>query len=65
MLSVIWRHLAIYIYIYISHIRHESNSVTHNLTRHALHVTGFLVWIKDVPPALLYAIIQADLVLVP
>ena len=55
----------IYIYIYISHVRHKGSSVTHNLTRHVLHVTGFLVWIENVPPVLLYVIIKADLVLVP
>ena len=53
----IWQYVYIYIYIYISHVRHKGSSVTHNLTRHVLHVTGFLVWIEDVPPVLLYVII--------
>ena len=31
------------------HVRKERNSVAHNLVRHARHVTGFQVWIEDVP----------------
>lgn len=50
---------------FFSHVRREGNSITHNLTKHTLHVTSFLVWIEDIPPVLLYVIIQADLVLVP
>ena len=39
--------------IRFSHVCHERNSVAHNLARHAIHVTSFLLWIEDVPPHLL------------
>ena len=35
--------------IRFSHVRREGNSVAHNLVRHARHVTGFQVWMEDVP----------------
>ena len=35
--------------IRFSHVRREGNSVAHILTRHARHVTGFQVWMEDVP----------------
>ena len=35
--------------IRFSHVRKEGNSVAHILTRHARHVTGFQVWMEDVP----------------
>ena len=35
--------------IRFSHVRREGNSVAHNLARHARHVTGFQVWMEDVP----------------
>ena len=38
--------------ISFSHICRLSNSVTHNLAKHARHVKGFLVWMEDVPPHL-------------
>ena len=36
--------------INFSHVCRNGNSLTHNLTRHAYHVTGSLVWIEDVLP---------------
>ena len=36
-------------YIRFLHVRRERNNIAHNLTRHARHVTGFQVWIEDVP----------------
>ena len=33
-----------------SHIHKQGNCVTHNLARHARHVSGLLVWMEDVPP---------------
>ena len=38
--------------ISFSHIRRPGNSVTYNLTKHAKHVRGFLVWMEDVLPHL-------------
>ena len=35
--------------IRFSHVRKEGNSVARNLARHARHVTGFQVWMEDVP----------------
>ena len=46
--------------IRFSHVRREGNSVAHNLARHARHVTGFQVWIEDVPLHTI-ATYQADL----
>ena len=31
------------------HVRRQGNSVAHNLVRHARHITGFQVWMEDVP----------------
>ena len=35
--------------IRFSHVCREGNSVAHNLVRHARHVTGFQVWMEDIP----------------
>lgn len=37
-----------------SHTRRHGNFVAHNLARHFNYVTGFMVWMKDVPPHLLH-----------
>ena len=37
-----------------THSHGRGNNLTHNLTRHARHVNSYLVWMKDVPPQLLY-----------
>ena len=37
----------------------DGNAVAHNLARHARHVTGFSVWMEDVPIHTLVAY-QAD-----
>ena len=37
-----------------SHTRRHGNFVTHNLARHANYVTGFMVWMENVLPHLLY-----------
>ena len=42
-----------------SHVRRISNSVAHNLTKHARHVSGYKVWIEDVPPHL-FSVLLAD-----
>ena len=46
--------------IRFSHVRRKGNSVTHNLTRHARHVTSFQVWMEDVPSYIVNTY-QADL----
>ena len=46
--------------ISFQHVGRVGNNVAHNLVRHARHVTGFLVWIEDVPIQI-FAAFQADL----
>ena len=36
-------------HVKFQHVGRERNNVTHNLTRHARHVTGFSVWMEDIP----------------
>ena len=43
-----------------SHVKKEGNKITHNLTRHAITVSEFIVWIKFVPPQVAF-VYQADL----
>ena len=31
------------------HVGRVGNTVAHNLARHARHVTGFSIWMEDVP----------------
>ena len=45
--------------ISFSHIRRLSNSVAHNLAKHARYVRDFSVWMEDVPPHL-QAILLVD-----
>ena len=33
-----------------SHIKRESNSVTHSLVRYTINILDFLLWMEDVPP---------------
>lgn len=54
-------HRTLIIFFFFSHVRRECNFVTQNLTRYALHVTSFLVWIEDDSPQL-SDVIQANLV---
>ena len=35
--------------ISFQHVGRVGNNVAHNLARHAHHVTGFSVWMEDVP----------------
>ena len=42
-----------------SHVRRISNSVAHNLTKHASHVSDYKVWMENVPPHL-YFVLLAD-----
>ena len=37
----------------------QANKATHNIARHARHVSEFTVWMEDVPPHLV-SVIQAD-----
>ena len=50
-------------YIEFSHVLRQKNSTTHNIARHARHVSEYSVWMEDVPPHL-FSIIQADSVYV-
>ena len=45
--------------ISFSHIRRLGNSVAHSLAKHARHVVGLKVWMKDVPPHL-YSVLLTD-----
>ena len=47
-------------HVKFQHVGREGNSVAHNLARHARHVTGFFVWMEDVP-SLCFEMYQADL----
>ena len=42
-----------------SHTHRQVNIIAHNLIRHAKHVSGYLVWMEDVPPQL-QNVLQAD-----
>ncbi|KAL0007162.1 hypothetical protein SO802_008664 [Lithocarpus litseifolius] len=44
------------------HVRRNGNYVAHNLARYARHITGFSVWMEDVPFQTLAAY-QADLLI--
>lgn len=44
-------------YICFSHTRRQDNVITHNLTRHARHASGYLVWMKDVPSYLQHVLL--------
>ena len=46
-------------YIEFYHVLRQKNSAVHNITKHARHVSKYLVWIEDVPPHL-FSLIQAD-----
>ena len=46
--------------ISFQHVGRVGNTIAHNLTRHARHVTGFSVWMEDVPIQVFIAY-QADL----
>ena len=50
-------------YIEFSHVLRQKNSTTHNIARHARHVSKYSVWMEDVPLHL-FSIIQADSVYV-
>ena len=41
------------------HVKRECNKASHNIARHARHVSEFSVWMEDVPPHL-FAVIQAN-----
>lgn len=42
---------------YITLMLREGNKVTHNLARHALCISDFVVWMEDVSPPLLPVIL--------
>ena len=46
--------------LHYSHVKREGNKVTHNSARHALCISNFVVWMKNVPLPLL-PIILADI----
>ena len=41
------------------HTRGQGNNLVHNFARHARHVSGYLVWMENVPPQL-QNVLQAD-----
>ena len=47
-------------HVKFQHVGREGNSVAHNLARHARYVTGFFVWMEDVP-SICFEMYQADL----
>ena len=42
------------------HVGREGNSIAHNLARHARHITGFSIWMEDVP-SLCFEMYKVDL----
>ena len=44
-----------------SHTKREGNSMAHSLTRYAIGIPDFLVWMEDVPPHI-WSVLQIDLV---
>ena len=44
-----------------SHTKREGNSMAHSLTRYAIGIPDFLVWMEDVPPHI-RSVLQVDLV---
>ena len=46
--------------LHYSHVKKEINKVAHNLAQHALCISNFVVWMKNVPLPLL-PIILADI----
>ena len=45
--------------ISFSHVHLIGNFVAHNLAKHARHVSGYMVWMEDVPPHL-HSVLEAD-----
>ena len=46
-------------HISFSHVRRIGNSVAHTLAKHARHVSGYMMWMKDIPPHFHY-VLEAD-----
>ena len=44
-----------------SHIRRNGNDVAHSLTKHAIHILDFQVWMEDIPSHIV-SILQLDVV---
>lgn len=47
-------------YISFSHVQWIGNAVAHNLTKHTRHVSGYTIWMENVPPHF-YSIHEADI----
>ena len=47
-------------FLHYSHVKKEGNKVAHNLARHALCISDFVVWMEEVLPLLL-PIVLADI----
>ena len=43
--------------LHYSHIRREGNMVAHRLARYTLNVLEFVVWMEDVPPQIVSAVL--------
>ena len=46
-----------FIQLRYSHVKRECNKVAHNLTRHALCISNFVMWMEDVPPPFLFIVL--------
>ena len=46
--------------LHYSHVKRESNMVTHDLARFVLNVSDYVVWMKNVPPQL-HSFVLADI----
>ena len=46
--------------LHYSHVKRECNTLAHCLARHAFDISGFLVWMEDIPPQF-SVVLQADL----
>ena len=40
-----------------SHVKREGYKVAHNLARHTLCISNFVVWMEDVPPPFLFVVL--------
>ena len=51
-------HASFFIQLLYSHVKRKGNKVAHKLARHALCISDFSGWMKDVPPPLLSVVLD-------